>query len=70
MTSQIATKNWVDTIDDPVIAEAIVDRLFHNAHKILLNPKRDQESYRKIITKKREEESMKKQTLEKNKLHR
>jgi len=45
ITSQVPIKNWVDTIGDPVIAEAIVDRLFHNAHKITLAG--DQGSYRK-----------------------
>lgn len=70
ITSQIKTKDWVDTIGDPVMAEAIVDRLFHNAHKIVLNPKGDQKSYRETIAKKREEESLRKKEPEKNKLHR
>lgn len=48
LTSQIPTKDWIDTIGDPVIAEAIVDRLLHNAHKITL--KGEQGSYRKKLS--------------------
>lgn len=55
MTSQIPIKDWIDTIGDPVIAEAVVDRLLHSSHKIVF--KGDQESYRKKMAKKREEES-------------
>lgn len=47
LTSQIPTKDWIDTIGDPVIAEAIVDRLLHNAYKIIL--KGEQGSYRKKL---------------------
>lgn len=55
ITSQVPAKDWIDTIGDPVIAEAIVDRLLHNAHKIIL--KGDQGSYRKIIAKQRKGEN-------------
>lgn len=51
ITSQIPTEDWIDAIGDPVIAEAIVDRLLHNAHKIIL--KGDRGSYRKIIANQR-----------------
>jgi DNA replication protein DnaC len=57
ITSQIPTKDWIDTIGDPVIAEAIVDRLFHNAHKIIL--KGDQGSYRKKLSQQSRKEEIK-----------
>lgn len=34
--SQIPIKKWHDTVGDPTIADAILDRLIHNAHKIEL----------------------------------
>ncbi|MFH0866519.1 MAG: IS21-like element helper ATPase IstB [Bacteroidota bacterium] len=43
--SQIPIKNWYEIIGDPTIADAICDRLFHNAYKIELKG----ESMRKIL---------------------
>ena len=37
-------KNWFEIIGDPTIADAVLDRLIHNAHKINLKG----ESMRKI----------------------
>jgi len=37
-------KSWFDAIGDPTIADAVLDRLIHNAHKINLKG----ESMRKI----------------------
>jgi DNA replication protein DnaC len=34
--SQVPIKKWHDTVGDPTIADAILDRLIHNAHKIEL----------------------------------
>ncbi|MCP4706626.1 MAG: ATP-binding protein, partial [candidate division Zixibacteria bacterium] len=34
ITSQIPIENWHDTIGDPTLADAILDRVVHNAHKI------------------------------------
>ena len=34
VTSQLPIKNWHEQIGDPTIADAILDRLIHNAHKI------------------------------------
>ena len=34
VTSQLPVENWHEQIGDPTIAEAILDRLIHNAHKI------------------------------------
>jgi len=36
VATQLPVDNWHDTIGDPTIADAIVDRLIHNAHKINL----------------------------------
>jgi len=36
ITSQLAIKAWHDTIGDPTIADAIMDRLVHKAHRIEL----------------------------------
>ena len=37
LTSQLPPKSWHDHVGDPTIADAIYDRLLHNAHQI--NPK-------------------------------
>ena len=36
ITSQVPTKNWHEMLADPTIADAICDRLVHNAHVIAL----------------------------------
>jgi len=36
VTSQLPLDLWHDNIGDPTIADAILDRLIHNAHKIVL----------------------------------
>ena len=36
ITSQIPVANWFDIVGDPTMADAILDRLVHNAHKIEL----------------------------------
>jgi DNA replication protein DnaC len=36
LTSQLPIENWHDHIGDPTIADAILDRLIHNAHRIQL----------------------------------
>ena len=35
-TSQVSTKGWHEAIGDPTVADAICDRLVHNAHVIAL----------------------------------
>jgi DNA replication protein DnaC len=44
ISTQIPMKNWFEAIGDPTIADAVLDRLIHNAHKIKLKG----ESMRKI----------------------
>jgi len=36
MATQLPVKHWHETIGDPTLADAILDRLIHNAHKITL----------------------------------
>jgi DNA replication protein DnaC len=36
LTSQLPTKTWHDALNDPTIADAICDRLVHNAHVVKL----------------------------------
>jgi len=36
VTSQIPTKSWHETLSDPTVADAICDRLVHNAHVLRL----------------------------------
>ena len=36
VTSQLPISKWHDVIGDPTIADAILDRVVHNAHKIEL----------------------------------
>ena len=44
LTSQLPIGNWHDYIGDPTLADAILDRLVHSAHKIHLG---GEESMRK-----------------------
>ncbi|MEY4515410.1 MAG: hypothetical protein RLZZ450_7532 [Pseudomonadota bacterium] len=36
ITSQVLTMDWYEMIDDPTVADAICDRLVHNAHVLSL----------------------------------
>ena len=36
VTSQVPTKNWHESLADPTLADAICDRLVHNAHLLSL----------------------------------
>ena len=37
ITSQLPVEKWFDAIGNPTLADAIMDRLVHNAHKIELD---------------------------------
>ena len=37
ITSQMPTKTWHDALNDPTIADAICDRVLHNAHLVELH---------------------------------
>lgn len=47
ISSQIPIEKWHDIIGDPTIADAVLDRLIHNAHIITMKG----ESMRKLMTK-------------------
>jgi DNA replication protein DnaC len=47
ISSQIPTEKWHDIIGDPTIADAVLDRLVHNAHMITMKG----ESMRKLMSK-------------------
>jgi DNA replication protein DnaC len=47
VASQIPTEKWHDAIGDPTIADAVLDRLIHNAHLIAMKG----ESMRKLLSK-------------------
>ncbi len=36
MTSQLPVEHWHESIGDPTLADAILDRLIHNAHRVNL----------------------------------
>lgn len=36
MTSQLPVDHWHDAIGNPTIADAILDRIVHNAHRLTL----------------------------------
>ena len=50
VTSQVEPQGWLKLFEDPVIAEAIVDRLIHPSQKITL---KGEKSYREKLTEKR-----------------
>lgn len=47
VAAQLPIEHWYDRIADPTVADAILDRLVHNAHK--LNLKLKGESMRKVL---------------------
>ena len=46
IATQVPVESWIENIGDPTLADAILDRLVHNAHKINLKG----ESMRKIYS--------------------
>lgn len=36
VTSQMPVENWHDYIANPTIADAVLDRLVHNAHRVTM----------------------------------
>jgi DNA replication protein DnaC len=37
ITSQVPVEHWHESIGDPTLADAILDRLVHNAHRLTLS---------------------------------
>lgn len=56
VTSQLPVKNWHEYLDDPTIADSILDRFVHNSYRIELVVK---ESIRKTQARKRKAQSKK-----------
>jgi hypothetical protein len=50
VTSQVEPQGWIKLFEDPVIAEAIVDRLIHPSQKITL---KGEKSYREKLAEKK-----------------
>lgn len=48
VTSQIPVENWHDLIGDPTLADAIFDRLVHNAYRIQRNGESMRKQTRKL----------------------
>jgi DNA replication protein DnaC len=47
VTSQVPTAKWHEYLNEPTIADAILDRLLHNAHKVVLKgPSRRKENHK------------------------
>lgn len=46
ITSQLPVKSWYDVIDEPTIADAILDRLVHSSHRIELGGDSLREKYK------------------------
>jgi len=45
LTSNRPIQNWDELFNEPVVSSALLDRLFHNTHKIIIDPK--SKSYRR-----------------------
>ena len=56
VTTQLPTGSWHDAIKDPTIADAILDRLIHNAHKITLKGEESMRKMRSSLTNKKNSE--------------
>lgn len=46
ITSQLPVKSWYDVIDEPTIADAILDRLVHSSHRIEIDGDSLREKYK------------------------
>jgi DNA replication protein DnaC len=68
VTSQLPLKHWHDFIGDPTLADAILDRLIHNAHKIELKGEsmRKKKSKLSEISNKSQEEKQEPSQTQKN----
>ena len=50
MTSQVPVNKWHDTIGDPTLADAILDRLIHNAYRVNLKGESMRKRHAKLTT--------------------
>jgi len=51
ITSQLPVNSWHDVIGDNTVADAILDRIVHNSHRIELKGESMRRKERKIIIK-------------------
>ena len=51
IVSQVPIENWHENIGDPTIADAILDRLIHNAHKFNLKGESMRKRRKNIVSK-------------------
>ena len=56
VTTQLPIGSWHDAIKDPTIADAILDRLIHNAHKISLKGVESMRKLRSSLTRNKNSE--------------
>ena len=57
ISSQIPVAKWHDVIEDPTIADAICDRIIHNAHTIKLTGESMRKKYSKADRSKKQQGS-------------
>jgi len=50
VTSQLPTQHWHEVIGDPTLADAVLDRLLHNAHKVVLKGESMRKNKQKLPT--------------------
>ncbi|WP_165946041.1 ATP-binding protein, partial [Pseudomonas aeruginosa] len=50
LTSQMPVDNWHELIGDPTLADAILDRLVHNAYRINLKGESMRKQTKKLTT--------------------
>jgi DNA replication protein DnaC len=51
VTSQLPIESWYEIVGDPTIADAILDRLIHNAHKIKMKGESMRKKHRNLTKK-------------------
>jgi DNA replication protein DnaC len=54
-TSQLPVDHWHDAIGEPTVADAILDRLVHNAHRITLAGESMRKTRSRLTTKSQSE---------------
>ncbi len=59
ITSQLPIENWHDYIGDPTLADAILDRLVHSAHRIHLQERESMRNATRLPTSRQPQRSRK-----------
>lgn len=66
ISSQLPPDKWYETVRDPTIADAILDRIVHSSYKIELGSGSMKESMRKVYSEIRDKDNKKQKEDEKN----